>query len=78
MGERSQPGDGSAGEGEGGRRHRRAVGPPGARPSGAEPRPEPRDDPAARDDLAAPDDPAAPDDNERFLADRPPHHDRER
>ena len=44
------------------RRRRRAVGPPGARPAGDEPR---ADEPAA-------------DDDERFLADRPPHHDRER
>ena len=57
---------GSSAQEHGGRRRRRAVGPPGARPGGAEPRPEPRAEPAG------------PDDDERFLADRPPHHDRER
>jgi len=44
------------------RRRRRAVGPPGARPSGEEPRAEPREERAE------------PDDDERFLADVPPHH----
>jgi hypothetical protein len=48
------------------RRRRRAVGPPGARPSQDEPR---LDDP----ERAAP-----ADDDERFRAERPPHHDRER
>ena len=50
------------------RPRRRAVGPPGARPPVDEPRPE------ATDDETTP----APDDDERFLRERPPHHDRDR
>jgi hypothetical protein len=44
------------------RKRRRAVGPPGARPPGEEPRPEAREEPAG------------PDDDQRFLVERPPHH----
>ena len=52
------------------RRHRRAVGPPGARPSAAEPR--------VGDASADPDDRRdPPDDDARLSADRPPHHDRD-
>src|SRR5438128_1599216 len=48
------------------RRHRRAVGPPGARPPVDEPRvEEPESQPTV-------------DDDERLRAERPPHHDRER
>jgi hypothetical protein len=47
------------------RRHRRAVGPVGALPAAPEPRVE-DPEPEARSD-----------DDERFLRDRPPHHDRE-
>jgi hypothetical protein len=43
------------------------VGPPDGTPTGPEPRAEP--DPDARD--------LPGDDDERFLAERPPHHDRE-
>jgi hypothetical protein len=50
------------------RRHRRAVGPAGARPPQDEPRP----------DLAEPQATPEPDDDERFLRERPPHHDQER
>jgi hypothetical protein len=50
---------------------RRAVGPPGARPGDDEPRVDgPREDDP---ELTPPSD-----DDERFRAERPPHHDRER
>jgi hypothetical protein len=48
------------------RRRRRAVGPAGATPPVAEPR------------IEEPEKTPQPDDDERFHAERPPHHDRER
>ncbi|MDT7550148.1 MAG: hypothetical protein QOE84_2542 [Actinomycetota bacterium] len=48
------------------RKHRRAVGPPGAPPPADEPR------------LDEPERVEQPDDDERFHAERPPHHDQER
>jgi hypothetical protein len=51
------------------RRRRRAVGPPGATP--------PTDEPRVERELEPADEPALRDDDERFLVERPPHHDRE-
>ena len=53
------------------RPRRRAVGPPGARP----PQDEPRLDGSDGDEPKAS---AQADDDERFRAERPPHHDQER
>ncbi|MCW2572865.1 MAG: hypothetical protein JWO88_2923 [Frankiales bacterium] len=53
------------------RPRRRAVGPPGARPVVDEPRDE---EPGADGSDQGP----LPDDDERFRAERPPHHDQER
>ena len=52
------------------RQHRRAVGPRGAHPPGPEPGPEPGADPGHEDGPTWND----PADDERFLVERPPHH----